>query len=67
MPLWIRRRRDPFWEIDGPAARREHKRTRVMEMIAFSYATLAIGATIAAWAVQLGLAHGHGVRLLIVH
>jgi hypothetical protein len=65
--LWIRRRRDPNWEMDGPAARREHLRTRLMGMIALSYSVLAAAAAVVAWGIELGIAHVPGIRLLIVH
>jgi hypothetical protein len=64
---WIRRRVDPFWELNGPTARREHLRTRMMGMIALSYSLLAVAVTIAAWGVELGIAHVPGVQLLVVH
>jgi hypothetical protein len=66
VPLWIRRRRDPFWETNGPAARREHLRTRLMGMIALSYSVVAAAVTIAAWGIELGLAHVPGIRLFII-
>ena len=66
MPLWIRRRRDPFWEMDGPAARREHLRTRMMGMIALSYSLVATAVAVIAWGIQLGFAHVPSVHLLVI-
>lgn len=67
MPIRPRRRRDPDWEMDGPAARREHLRAKLMGLIAFSYAFLAAACAGMAWAIQVGLAHVPGIRLLILH
>ncbi len=61
-----RTRRDPNWEMDGPAARREHLQSRLMSMIALSYSFVAVSVAAIAWGVQLGLAHVPGIGLLIV-
>jgi len=67
VPIRLRRnRRDPFWEMDGPAARREHSRSRLMTLIAFSYSVVAASSAVIAWGIQLGIAHVHGIRLLII-
>ena len=55
------RRRNPRWEEDGPSARREHRRQRARELVAFGTSIAAIGLAIAIWAVRLGatrLIHG---------
>ena len=67
MSIRLSRRRDPDWEMDGPAARREHMRKTLMGLIAFSYSFLAAACALVVWAIQLGLAHVAGVRLLILH
>ena len=68
LPIRMRRsRRDPFWEMNGPAARREHLRSTLRGWIAFSYAFLAAGCAAAAWGIQLGVAHVSGIRLLVLH
>jgi len=68
LPIRLRRsRRDPFWEIDGPTARREHLRATLIGRIAFSYAFLAAACATAAWGIQLGVAHASGIRLLVLH
>ncbi len=68
MPLRLRRaRRDPFWGMDGPAARSEHLRARLMGMIAFSYSVVAAAIALMAWGIQLGLADASGLRLMVMH
>jgi hypothetical protein len=53
--------------MDGPAARREHLRSRLMGLIALSYSVLAAAVTVAAWGIQLGIAHIPGIRVFIIH
>ena len=55
-------RRDPFWEVDGRAARREHRTRRLRAMLAFVVAIAAVAMTAFAWTVQLGLAAAFGIR-----
>jgi hypothetical protein len=59
------RRRDPFWEVDGPAARRAHRARRARGAFAFMVAVAAVGATAFAWSIELGIAAGLGVRLAL--
>jgi hypothetical protein len=56
MPFALFRRRDPWWEIDGPAARRERRRQRFVSLVAFVAALAAVSAAAYAWAFHLGLA-----------
>jgi hypothetical protein len=56
------RRRDPWWEVDGPAARRARRRRRVVGFAAFAAALVACGATAFAWSIELGLAASLGIR-----
>jgi hypothetical protein len=56
------RRRDPWWESDGPAARRARRRQRTMGAVAFAAAIAALGASAFAWSVQLGLAAALGIH-----
>jgi hypothetical protein len=56
-------RRDPYWEREGPAARREHRRRRIRGLLALAAATAAVAATVFAWSVELGLAGAAGIRL----
>jgi hypothetical protein len=59
------KRRDPWWESDGPAARREHRRRRLIASLSFATGVLAVGAAAFAWSIELGLAAtvGIGARL----
>jgi hypothetical protein len=50
------RRRDPFWEMDGPAARAKRRRQRFVSSVAFIAAMAAVAGAAFAWAVQLGIA-----------
>jgi hypothetical protein len=49
------RRRDPRWEEDGPIARREHRSRRVRELAAFSTSVVAVGLSVAVWAIHFGV------------
>jgi uncharacterized membrane protein len=53
--LSLFRRRDPWWEADGRAARGERRRRRVVTLIAFAASLVAVGGAAAAWAIELGL------------
>ena len=59
------RRRDPWWEADGPAARRERRRQRFVAGLAFTAALTAVGAATIGWAIELGIAAGFGVRVTL--
>jgi hypothetical protein len=59
------RRRDPFWEVDGPAARRAYRARRARGAIAFLAAIAALGATVFAWSIELGIAAAVGVHLAL--
>jgi len=52
-------RRDPWWESDGPAARREHRRRRLVASLAFAAGIAAVGAAAFAWSLELGMAGLH--------
>ena len=56
------KRRDPWWESDGPAARHEHRRRRVVETAAFAAGLIACAAAGFAWSIQLGLAASLGIH-----
>ena len=60
--LSLFRRRDPWWEADGPAARRQRRKQRAMSSAAFAAAVAAIGATALAWSIELGLASAIGIH-----
>jgi hypothetical protein len=55
-------RRDPWWEADGPAARRARRRRHAMGLAAFAAAMGAVSATAFAWSIQLGLAAALGIH-----
>jgi len=49
------RRRDPWWEMDGPAARAKRRRDKFVSAIAFVAAVTAVVGAAFAWSVQIGL------------
>ncbi len=61
--LSLFRRRDPWWEADGRAARGERRRRRTVALIAFVASLTALLGAAAAWAIQLGLAAMLGVHV----
>jgi len=67
MPTLAFRRRDPWWDQEGPAARRRHRYRRYVSAAAFVASLLALGGAGAVWAIQLGFAAmlGINVHLLI--
>ena len=60
--LSLFRRRDPWWESDGPAARRERRHRRFVGGLAFMASLVAIAAAAFAWSIELGLAAGMGIH-----
>ncbi len=64
--LSLLRRRDPMWEVDGPAARRARRQQRVVSSVAFATSLVAIGAAALAWALQLGLGGLVGVEVGLI-
>ena len=67
MPLLALRRRDPWWGLEGPAARRRHQRDRILSSLAFVASIAAIAGAGVAWSIQLGFAAmlGFNVHLII--
>jgi hypothetical protein len=63
MPLALFNRHDPWWEVDGPAARRERRHQRFVSLAAFITALAAVSGAAYAWAFHLGLAAGFALRL----
>ena len=63
--LSLLKRRDPWWEADGPAARRARRRERVVAGAAFLAAVTAVGAAALAWSIQIGIAAMFGVRVTL--
>lgn len=56
-------RHDPFWEVDGPAARQEQRKRTARGALAFTVALGAVGFAAFAWSVELGLAAAVGIQL----
>jgi hypothetical protein len=49
------RRRDPWWEMDGPAARAKRRRHRIVSGVAFVVALTAVVGAAFVWSIQIGL------------
>lgn len=60
--LSLIRRRDPWWEADGSAARRARRKHRVISAVAFVAALGALGGAAIGWAIQLGIAGALGLH-----
>lgn len=60
--LSVLRNRDPFWEVDGPAARGARRRQQVMSILAFIAATGAVAGAAFTWLIRLGVAPGLGIH-----
>jgi hypothetical protein len=56
------RRRDPWWELDGAAARGARRRRRFVAFLAFIASLAAVGAAAAGWLIELGIAGMFGVH-----
>ena len=63
MPTLAFRRRDPWWGLEGPAARRRHRYNRFVSSLAFLASLVAIGGAGMVWAIHLGFAAMLGFRL----
>ena len=63
MSILAFRRRDPWWAMDGPAARRARRRKQIVSFFAFVASIAAVSGAALAWAVQLGLAESFGIPL----
>jgi hypothetical protein len=55
VPL-LSRRRDPYWDVDGSAARKSRRRHGFVSVIAFGVAVAAVIAAVVAWAGVMGVA-----------
>ena len=60
------RRRDPWWGLEGPAARRRHRRERIFSFLAFVSSCLAIAGAGVVWSIHLGFADMLGFHLHLV-
>ena len=63
MPTLALRRRDPWWGLEGPAARRRHRNQRVVSFLAFVFSLTALLGTGALWAIHLGFAGMLGIQV----
>jgi hypothetical protein len=60
--LSLLNRRDPWWESNGPAARRAYRRRRLTASLAFAASVAAIVGAAFAWSIELGLAAAVGIQ-----
>jgi hypothetical protein len=65
MPTLTLRRRDPWWGLEGPAARRRHRYQRFVSTTAFLASLAALAGAALAWSIQLGFASMVGIRLTL--
>jgi hypothetical protein len=65
MPTLTLRRRDPWWGLEGPAARRKYRYHRFVSAVAFLASLVAVGGAGMAWAIQLGFAALLGLNLTL--
>jgi hypothetical protein len=63
MPTLTLRRRDPWWGLEGPAAKRRRYYHKFVTTTAFLASLVALGGAGVAWAIQLGLAAMLGFHL----
>jgi hypothetical protein len=63
MPSLSLRRRDPFWDADGIAARRHRRWRRFVGLVAFLVSLGAVGGAVFAWALELGFGPQLGIQL----
>ena len=63
MPTLALRRRDPWWGLEGPAARRRHRYQRFVSFLAFVFSLTALFGTGALWAIHLGFASMLGIHV----
>lgn len=60
------RRRDPWWGLEGPAARRRHRYQRAVSFFAFMASLIAVGGAGIVWAIHLGFAAMLGFHVALV-
>jgi thiol:disulfide interchange protein len=65
LPSRSRNRHDPYWDVDGSAARESRKRRRIRESLAFGSAVVAVAGAALAWCLHLGVAHAAGISLAV--
>jgi hypothetical protein len=60
-----RRNHDPYWGLDGPAARQTRRRRLVREGVAFGSAVVAVAGAAFVWFLHLGVAHAGAIALVV--
>jgi hypothetical protein len=65
MGLILWHRRDPWWALDGPAARRARRRRQLRAVLAFVASLAAVSGAGALWGLQLGLAGATSLHLVL--
>ena len=60
-----RRRHDPYWDVDGSAARESRRRRLRREGVAFGFSLVAVAGAALVWALHLGVAHATGIALVV--
>jgi len=65
MPFAFFNRRDPWWDVDGPAARRQRRRQRFVSIVAFVASLTAVSGATYMWALHLGVAATLHLQLAI--
>jgi hypothetical protein len=65
MPTLTLRRHDPWWGVDGSAARSRYRRKRIVSTLAFVASLLAISGAGTIWAIHLGFAATLGLRVTL--
>ena len=63
MPTLTLHRRDPWWGLEGPAAKRHYRYQRFISTTAFLASVVALGGAGVIWAIQLGLAATFGFNM----
>lgn len=53
---------DPWWDLDGPTARRERQRQRLVTVLAFLASLGAFLGAALVWAVRLGITRAAGIN-----
>jgi len=65
MPTLTLRRRDPWWGLEGPAAKRRYRYQRFVSATAFLASLVALGGAGLAWAIQIGLLSMLGLHVTL--
>jgi len=65
MPTLTLRRRDPWWGLEGPAARRRYRYHRIVSGMAFLTSLVALGGAGLTWAIYLGFASLVGLNVTL--